>query len=103
MQECPHCNEEIQIRELPHPGLFANFRVCRKCGGSFTVDPDSKRRQVLFIVVLLVSLVFSVFLYFGGTDWLIPALASYIVLTALLYCGNKKLFLVPYDEGEKPG
>lgn len=103
MQQCPHCSEEIQMRELPHPGLFANFRRCPNCGDSFTVDPNSKHRQALFLVGLLVSLVLSVLLYFDGMNWLLPALASYIFLAGLLYWGNKKLFLVPYRQGKKPG
>ena len=103
MQTCPHCNQEIRIRELPHPGFFANYRICPGCGGSFTVDPATKRRQAMLIVLLMVVLILTLLLYFDGTLWLIPAIVSYIILGLLLYWGNKKLFFVPYTEDGKSG
>jgi len=95
MLSCPHCNVDIVLKELPHQGLFANFRVCPECGGTFTADPDTKFRQALFIIVALVSLVFTLFLYFHSSEWLIPSLSSYLALGILIYWGNKKMYLVP--------
>ena len=46
------------------------------------------------------SLVFTLLLFVGENDWLFPALLSYLVLGILLYRGNKKMFLVPYDKDE---
>ena len=100
MQTCPHCNIEIRIKELPHQGLFGSFRVCPNCGGSFTVDTDTKYRQALFIFIAVISLAFTIFLYFGGSEWMIPALVSYIVLGLLIYWGNRQLFYVPYEKGQ---
>jgi hypothetical protein len=37
-------------------------------------------------------------LYFRGSHWLIPALASYIILGVLIYWGNKRVLLVPYKD-----
>jgi hypothetical protein len=103
MRTCPHCNIEIRIRELPHQGLFESFRVCPDCGGSFTIDTDTKYRQAAFIFILLISLGFTVLLYFRGTAWLIPALVSYVVLGLFIYWGNRQLFFVPYEkDGETP-
>ncbi len=102
MQRCPHCSTEIQIRKLPHPGLLQNYRVCPGCGGRFTVDSDTKYRQAVFIVVAMISLVFTLLLYFDDPAWLSPALASYVVLGLLLYWGNKKVFFVPCNNGGAP-
>ena len=99
MQHCPHCGREIRIRELPHPGFLKNYRICPDCGGRFTVDSDTKYRQALFIVMALIALVFTLFLYFDDTAWLAPALASYVVLGLLLYWGNKNVYFVPYKKG----
>lgn len=99
MHRCPHCNSRVIVRELPHPGLFKNYRVCTQCGGSFTADPDTKYRQAIFIVILLVSLIFTLLLYYENNDWLIPALASYLALGLLIYWGNKKMYFVPYEKG----
>jgi hypothetical protein len=98
MQTCPHRNIEIRVRELPHQGLFGSFRVCPKCGGRFTVDTDTKYRQAACILIAVVSLVFTISLYFRGSEWLIPALVSYLVLGLLIYWGNRQLYFVPYEK-----
>ncbi len=98
MQKCPHCDQEVVIRKLPHPGFFANYRVCPACAGKFTVDPDTKRRQAVLIVLLSVMLILTLLLNFKGSAWLIPAMISYVCFGLLVYQGNKKLFLVPYTE-----
>jgi len=100
MKSCPHCKTEIIIKELPHQGLFDSNRICPECCGSFTVDADTKQRQYYLIIIILISLIFTLFLYFDGNDWLVPAIISYIVFTALLYWGNKKLYYVPYKKDD---
>ena len=100
MQTCPHCRAEINIKDLRHQGLFKSYMVCPICGGSFTVDPDTKYRQAIFIFVALISLTFTLFLYFSGTEWLVPSLVSYVVLGILIYWGNCKVFFVPCKKGE---
>lgn len=101
MHKCPHCDTEIIVRELPHQGLFKSDRVCPECAGRFTADTDTKYRQAFFLVILLISLVFTLFLYYEDKGWLIPALTSYIALGLLLFRGNRKVFFVPYKKGHK--
>jgi uncharacterized protein (DUF983 family) len=101
-QTCPHCGNEIRLNELPHQGLFKSFRICPNCGRKFTVDTDSKYRQAIFIVVLLISLVFSILLYLRWLEWLIPSIVSYFILGVLFYWGNRKLFLVPSEKDKNP-
>ena len=96
MLNCPHCKSEIDIRQLPHQGLFANFRICPNCKGAFTPDPDTKIRHALVIVMLLISLALTLLLYYESDAWLVPSVASYIALGWLVYWGNKKMYLVPY-------
>ena len=100
MQRCPHCSTEVNVKELPHQGLFKNYRVCTKCGGKFTADTDTKYRQALFIVIALISLAFTLLLYYEDSEWLLPALTSYVALGLLLYWGNKKVFFVPYKKDQ---
>ena len=101
MKECPHCSTEINIKELPHQGLFESYRICPNCDGYFTVDKNTKYRQALFIIILVISAAFSIFLYLGDARWLIPAITSYIAIGALMYWGNKKMFYVPYKAPEQ--
>lgn len=100
MPTCPHCNIEIRINELPYQGWYKNFRICPNCGKSFTVDNDTKYRQAVCIVVALISLTFTLLLYYESEDWLVPALASYIALALILYWGNRKVFFVSYEKDQ---
>ncbi len=42
------------------------------------------------------GLAFTILLYLGDNNWLIPAIISYIFLIGLIFWGNKKLYYVPY-------
>jgi uncharacterized protein (DUF983 family) len=101
MTTCPHCSIEIRLRELRHQGFLKNFRICPNCGGSFTVDTDTKYRQAICLVISIISLAFTMLLYFRGSAWLIPALVSYFILGLLIYWGNKQIYLVPYQKDGK--
>lgn len=101
MKICPHCKVEIRVRELPHQGLFNTYRICPDCGGSFTVDRDTKYRQAACLIIALISLVFTMLLYYKNEEWLIPALASYVSLGLIIYWGNRKLYFIPYEKDQK--
>jgi hypothetical protein len=96
MLTCPHCETKIVMRQLSHPGLFKNFRICPNCNGKFTPDLKTKYRQAICIFLAIVSLVLTIMLHINGTEWLIPAVISYLFLGLLIYWGNKHIFLVPY-------
>ena len=100
MLTCPHCRHEICMRELPHPGFFANYRLCPYCEGRFTPDIDTMYRQAFGIFIAIISLVFTLFMYFGNMEWLVPAICSYVVLGLIVYWGNKQMFLVPYEKSK---
>ena len=100
MQTCPHCNIEIRVRGLPHQGLFKSFRICPNCGGCFTADTKTKHRQTICIFIAVVSLALTLLLYFQGSEWMIPAIVSYVILGIIIYWGNKHVFFVPYQEDQ---
>lgn len=100
MQTCPHCHEEIILRELPYESKWKNYRQCPYCSQYFTVDKKTKKRQAVFIVLTLISLVLTLFMYYGSSRWLVLAVISYLIIGIGLYWANKQVFLVPY-EGEK--
>ena len=97
---CPQCKASVRMRELDHPGLFEDYRICPGCGGKFTPDSKTKYRQAVSIVAAIVSLVFTLLLYFDGTGWLIPASISYLVLGLMIYYGNKRIYLVPHGKDQ---
>lgn len=59
-------------------------------------DSDTKIRQAFCLVFLVISLVFTLLLYYESNYWLEPAVFSYIVAGGLIYRGNRKMYLVPY-------
>lgn len=101
MHACPFCSARFHVRELPHQSWWNNYRLCPSCHGRITVDRDTKIRQALFLIIAVVSLGFTAMLQFDGNDWLLPALASYLVMAFALYRGTKNVFFVPYDK-DKP-
>ena len=100
MPSCPHCHNDIVVRELPHPGLFANYRICPNCEGRFTVDHRTKRNQAVALVIALACLALTILLYSRGSEWLVPALISYVALSVLIYWGNKHVRFVAYGEAD---
>lgn len=103
MHRCPYCHAQFHVRALPHQSWWKNYRVCPSCLGRITVDADTKIRQALFLVLALISLGFTAMLQFDGQHWLLPALASYLVMAIALYRGTKKVFFVPYDSNKPQG
>ena len=100
MLACPHCSHEIRVRELPYQGFFKSFRICPNCGGSFTADTYTKYRQSIFIFIAIISLAITILLYLRGTEWLIPAIVSYVLLGLIIYLGNKRMYFVPYQKDQ---
>lgn len=100
-KNCPHCNNEIRIRELPHQGLFKSFRICPHCGGSFTVDIETKYRQAYCLLFAVIALIFTMLLYYRSREWLIPALVSYVIVGLIIYRGDKRLFFVPFRQSDR--
>ncbi len=98
MPSCPHCQSEIVLRLLKHQGLLRSERICPYCGGAFTVDALTKRRQAWFIVLAVISLLLTVLSYFEFADCLSLALVSYLLLGALIAWGNRKVKLVPFTD-----
>lgn len=74
--------------------MLVSYRICPACNQAFEVDPKTKRRQAVFIVLALVSLVLTVLMYVDDTKWLPYALLSYVLLGAVIYYGNKRVFFV---------
>ena len=101
MPACPHCNQIIdrKVTQATEERIsFKAYRSCPFCGGLFTVDRSTKRRQAIGIVIALVSLCFTLGLYYQGKQWLIPAIVSYIILGVFIYWGNKQVLFVPYKK-----
>ena len=94
MPSCPHCNKSVDLRTIKHQGMLAPHRICPTCNHPFEVDPKTKRRQAAFIVLALLSLVLTALMYADVRKWLPFAVPSYLLLGALVYYGNRRVYFV---------
>ncbi|MDH3691244.1 MAG: hypothetical protein OEU36_17510 [Gammaproteobacteria bacterium] len=77
---------------------FHSYRVCPRCEARFAVDPSTKRKQAIAMVLALVSLYVTIRLMIDGANWLVLACLSYGVLAAYIYFANSRVVVVPYVE-----
>jgi len=101
MLTCPHCESPVDLRTLKHQGMFASHRICPTCGGSLEVDPHTKRRQAAFILLAVLSLIFTVLMYIDFRQWAPFAIPSYALLGGLVYFANQKVYLVKYENNSR--
>lgn len=96
--KCPVCDTEVSGKALALQPQFRRYRICPHCEARFTVDPCTKRRQAVAILLAFVSLYLTVRLMTDGVNWLIIACLSYGVLAAYIYFANFRVVAVPYVE-----
>ena len=94
---CPSCSAVISREEFARQVSSKLYRVCPMCGGRFTVDPMTKRRQFILKIIGLVSLLMTIGLAFFEQYWLVATLVSYFVLFTYIWWGNKHVYLVKSD------
>lgn len=105
MHTCPHCHNELDLRELQKANAlkFNKYSICPHCGNKFTVDPDTKTRQVVTLLIAVVTLFFTLMGYFRDTTWFIPTLISGTALALYIYRANKWVEFVPFRDDINPG
>ena len=100
MPECPHCKQVIEGKDLQDQISFKRYRSCPSCAQPITVDVSTKYRQAIGILIAFISLALTFGLFYRGTDWLIPAIISYIILGLFIYWGDKRVVFVPYNKDQ---
>lgn len=100
MHTCPLCKKEFNVRELGYAGLFTSYRICPNCDGRIIADSDTRSRQYIFIVISVISLVVTALLYFYGNKWLLPALATYLVMGVYLWWATTRVYFVRYEKND---
>jgi len=100
MSECPQCNKTITGKELRNSFSSKPYRLCPHCSQPFCVDGATKRRKVVALVLAVVSLALTSCLHFLGNNWLIPSIASCIILGVFIYLANKRVIFVPYEKDD---
>lgn len=95
---CPVCSSDMRSRSLLSHYSLKPYRVCPDCQARYTADSKSKRRQVLIAILALVALGLTAAVRFEGLGWLLPAVASYIVLWVYVGYALSKIVYVRYPD-----
>ena len=66
---CPVCAQSIPSRELAGQSRRRKYRICPWCDAHITVDPVTRRRQVVALVLGLVALFLAVAVAVSGATW----------------------------------
>ena len=74
------------------------YRVCPDCNGKYTADSKSRKRQIPIAVLALISLGLTCAVGLKGSGWLVPAVASHVVLWVYVGYAVSKIIYVPYRE-----
>jgi len=101
MLACPHCSTSIDLRQVRHEGWFTTRRMCPSCKLAFDLDASTKVRQGLFLASAILALTFTVLAWLYGSAWGGWAAASYVLAGALLYYGNRKIYLIKASDSDK--
>ena len=96
MPNCPFCNFLISGKDVTNTISFKPYSSCPNCDGHYTVDRATKRRQIIAILIVLISLTFTIGWCFLNQEWLIPSIVSYIVLIGFIIWANRKVRYIAY-------
>lgn len=95
---CPVCARSIRSRELAGQPRRRPYRKCPSCGAHITVDPLTKRRQVVALVIGLVALAMTIAATAWGTTWsVLGTVISSVVLFAWIFYSEQRVRFVPYE------
>lgn len=89
MPKCPGCQTAIEGKDLRKQFGISPFRTCPYCKIRFTVDPQTKLRQLIALVLATASLALTVGWCFAGQPWLYPTVVSYITLALFIWWSNR--------------
>ncbi len=96
MPNCPFCDFIISGKDVKNTISFKSYSSCPNCDGHYTIDRATKRRQIIAILIALISLTFTIGWCFLNQEWLIPSIVSYIVLIGFIIWANRKVRYIAY-------
>lgn len=95
---CPGCGSDMRSRSLLSHYSMRPYRVCPDCGGKYTSDTKTRRRQFTLIALVLIALGSTAAFWCQGIDWRAPAIFSNIVLWCYVGYALSKVEYVPYGD-----
>jgi uncharacterized protein (DUF983 family) len=95
---CPACGSDMRSRSLWSHYSLKPYRVCPDCNAKYTSDSKSKRRQVPIMVLGLITIGLMVGATLRGSDWLLPAFVSLVVLWVYVGYALSKVTYVRFHD-----
>ena len=96
MVSCPSCGGPIRAKDLDRFSLKP-YQTCPHCGTRFTVDPGTRRRQQVALVLSLGALASTAGWLLLDRPWLVPSVTSYAILIGFIAWANRRVRFVEYD------
>ena len=97
MPNCPHCNKEISAGTLSERFSAKPYRQCPFCGGRFTVDERTRRRQGVAALLAVVSFGLTLAMLFEGVRWLPLASLCYCALALVIDMTERGSRFLPFE------
>lgn len=77
---CPMCGSDMRSRNLLPRFSLKPYRVCPDCNAKYAPDSKTRKRQVPVVILALIALGLTAAVGLKGFGWLLPAVASHIIL-----------------------
>ena len=74
------------------------YRVCPDCNAKYTTDPKTRKRQIPIVILALTVLGLTFAVHMKGFVWLLPAVASHIILWVYVGYALSNVVYVQYSD-----
>ena len=95
---CPVCGSDMRSRSLFSHYSLKPYQVCPDCGAKYTTDSKTRRRQVPIFILAMIMLGMTAVVGIKGFAWLLPAIASHIILWVYVGYAVSRIKYVQYHK-----
>lgn len=81
---CPVCGSDMRSRSLLSQLSLKPYRVCPDCNAKYVSDPKTRKRQAPIIILAMIAFGLTAAVGLKGSGWLLPAVASHIIMWAYI-------------------
>jgi hypothetical protein len=95
---CPVCGWSIPSRQLAGQPRRRPYRICPRCDAHIIVDPLTKRRHVVALVLGLIALTLAVAATVSGAAWSVTGtVISSVMLVAWIAYSEQRVRFVRHE------
>ena len=95
---CPVCAQSIPSRQLAGQSRRRKYRICPWCDAHISLDPITRRRQVVALVLGLVALFLAVAATVSSATWsVVGVIISSVALVAWIAYSEQRVRFVRHE------